>query len=303
MNIFKNTKSSIPEATPKEETADAVSSVEVAEKISSVEIVENEPEKKVEKKPRKTVVVSRMGSDHIFGNINNQDFAFYLPVGVKFVADGCGSGKHSEVGSKLFGQLFAQKVMNLYAEGETLTEENFTAAVDDVFSILLTASMDPRFIFNNYCFTILCCVEHEDEFVVFSSGDGYIITEDESGISYIKLDDGEYPAYYVYNFVEDKSKLAAYQSGVSFQIRSFPKDTFTNVGVASDGLRYVEELFDEEKFKLRRYLHEGKGPQIEMLINRNNREEKVKILDEQGNQIRSIITKSQKLHDDISIVF
>ena len=61
--------------------------------------------------------------------------------------------------------------------------------------------------------------------------------------------------------------------------------------------------YDEEKFKLRRYLHEGKGPQIEMLINRNNREEKVKILDEQGNQIRSIITKSQKLHDDISIVF
>lgn len=234
--------------------------------------------------PKRSVIrVCKIGSDHIFANINNQDFAFSL-LNMKVVMDGCGSGKHSEVGTKIFGQLFARKVKKLYDIGETVNEENFISIIDELFHKMLSLCSDNAFLFQNYCFTILVCFELEDEFVVYSCGDGYIILETTDGITFEKLDDGEYPCYYIYNFVEDKSSLSCYQDGVGFKVSRYLKKDFINVGVASDGLRYAENLLDVEKNKLITFLHEGKGPQIEVLINRNNR-------------------KNELFHDDISICF
>lgn len=232
---------------------------------------------------RKTIRVCKMGSDHNFVNTNNQDFAFNL-LNMKIVMDGCGSGKHSELGTKLFGQLFARKAKEYIDKGEAICEENFVEVVNSIFEKMLELCNDVSFVFQNYCFTILVCFEMENEFVVFTCGDGYIIKEDGEGISFEKLDDGEYPCYYVYNFITDKSALLEYKDGVSFNVRRFDKTKYFNVGVASDGLRYVENLLDVEKNKFMKFLHEGKGPQIEVLINRNNR-------------------KNEMFHDDISICF
>lgn len=231
---------------------------------------------------RSTIRVCKMGSDHSFANMNNHDFAFNL-LNMKIVMDGCGSGKHSEVGTRLFGQLFARKAKEYFDKGQSICEENFIEVVNGIFYKLLGLCSDTSFIFNNYCFTILVCFELEDEFVVYSCGDGYIIKENEEGISFDKLDDGEYPCYYVYNFVDPKA-LKEYKEGVQFKVTRFAKTDYFNVGVASDGLRYAENLLEIEKNKLLKFLHEGKGPQIEVLINRNNR-------------------KNEMFHDDISICF
>lgn len=232
---------------------------------------------------RKIICISKMGSDHKFENKNNQDFTFNI-LNMKVVLDGCGMGKHSEVGVRLFSQLFARECKAYMDRGEDINENNFRIVVDIVFSKMIALCSDISFIFQNYCFTILVCFEHEEEFVVLSAGDGYIITEDENGITFEVLDDGEYPAYYVYNFVQPKSALKEYQEGVSFKEHRYSKENFVNVGVASDGLRFFENLLDVEKIKFMNFLHEGKGSQLEILINRNN-------------------LKNEMFHDDISICF
>lgn len=231
---------------------------------------------------RKNIRVCKMGSDHNFANMNNHDFAFNL-LNMKVVTDGCGSGKHSEVGTRIFGQLFARKSKEYFDRGESVCEENFIEVVDSIFTKMLELCNDTSFIFQNYCFTILVCFEFENEFVVYSCGDGYIIKENKNGITFEELDDGEYPCYYIYNYI-DKSALKEYKEGVTFKIARFSKTEYSNIGVASDGLRYAENLLDVEKNKLMRFLQEGKGPQIEVLINRNNR-------------------KNEMFHDDISICF
>ena len=149
---------------------------------------------------KKAICVCKMGSDHNFANMNNHDFAFNL-LNMKIVMDGCGSGKHSEVGTRLFGQLFARKAKEYFDKGESICEENFIEVVNSIFEKMLELCNDISFIFQNYCFTILVCFETEDEFVVYSCGDGYIIMENEEGISFDRLDDGEYPCYYIYNFI------------------------------------------------------------------------------------------------------
>ena len=248
-----------------------------SETVESEEIVPKELPK------RKTIRVCKMGSDHKFANMNNHDFAFNL-LNMKIVTDGCGSGKHSEVGTRIFGQLFARKSKEYFDKGESICEENFIEIVNSIFEKMLELCSDTSFIFQNYCFTILVCFELEDEFVVYSCGDGYIIKENEEGIIFDKLDDGEYPCYYIYNFITDKSALKEYKEGVRFKVTRFSKSEYSNVGVASDGLRYSENLLDVEKSKLMKFLHEGKGPQIEVLINRNN-------------------LRNEMFHDDISICF
>lgn len=243
-----------------------------------------EPEKVTETKSRKNVVVSKMGSDHNFANMNNHDYAFNL-LNMKVVLDGCGSGKHSEVGTRVFAQLFARKAKEYVEKGESINCDNFVEVVDSVFKKMLELCSDTSFIFQNFCFTILVCFELEDEFVVYSCGDGFIIKENEEGISFEELDDGEYPAYYIYNFIENKDALKEYKEGVSFKVAHFSKTEYTNVGVATDGLRFFENLLEVEKNKMMRFLHDGIGPGIEKLINRNN------------------LQRNGMFHDDISICF
>lgn len=248
--------------------------------VTVEEVESEEPKKQPE---RKVICSSKIGSDHTFANKNNQDFTFYL-LNMKVVTDGCGSGKHSEVGTRMFAQLFARKAKEYFDKGETVCEENFIEIIDSIFNKMLLLCDDTAFIFQNYCFTILACFEFEDEFVVYSCGDGYIIKENTEGITFEVLDDGEYPAYYCYNFIKDKSILVEYKDGVEFKVARFSKNEYTNVGVASDGLRFAENLLAVDKIKFTEALQKGKGGLIEKIINKNN-------------------MKNGMFHDDISICF
>lgn len=253
----------------------------------------------VEKPPRKTVKLSKIGTEHLMCNVNNQDFAFNF-MNIKVVSDGCGSGKHSEVGARLFGQLFSREVVKFIdcinkknaartkkyvvdADFEIIAKhllnmeipkEAFIGIVNSVLEKMLSICNDTAFVFENYCFTILACLEFKDEFVVFACGDGFIIKENNKGINFERLDNGEFPAYYIYNWIEPE-KLTDYKEGVEFKVFHYPKNEYKNVGVASDGLRYFDELYEPDQYKFLDILSKGKTAQIEMFVNRVNKSNNV----------------------------
>lgn len=211
----------------------------------------------------KVVTICKTGSDHLYSDRNRQDFVVNMP-GVKVVLDGCGSTPFSDVGVALFGQLLSKKC-------DELTLDNFENYVREIFmSLVSICPGDDEFRTNNLSFTILACFETEDEFVVLSCGDGYIITQKGDVISYLQLDDGEYPKYYVYNYILDKSSLNEYQSGVEFSEYHFDKLVYDNVGVATDGLRFKENLDNLDNTRFSTFLYERKNGKMAMLINRNS---------------------------------
>jgi hypothetical protein len=121
---------------------------------------------------------------------------------------------------------------------------------------------------NFLCFTTLIVVEKDDWFEVLYCGDGYIIKEKLDGtIEFEKIDDGDYPKYYVYNYI-DKSRLSAYKDGVTFSSKIFYKDEYKNIGVATDGLRYIFGKDYEEDFV--ELLKQRKANRIKLLINKEH---------------------------------
>lgn len=208
------------------------------------------------------IVVNKLGSDHYAEERNNQDFCISLPQ-LKIVLDGCGSQRFSEVGTRLFAQLFLEK-----SDINSMNNEEFENAVKLTFEELIKIFPREEYYASNLSFTILACFETEEEFVVYSCGDGYIITDNGETIEFVQLDDGEFPKYFVYNYV-NKENLQAYKEGVTFTINHFSKSEFQNVGVATDGLRFYEDLNILEKNKLKEALKAGKAGKIKILINRN----------------------------------
>ncbi|MCL2869251.1 protein phosphatase 2C domain-containing protein [Candidatus Saccharibacteria bacterium] len=210
----------------------------------------------------KSINISKIGADHLFYGKNRQDFVINLP-GFKIVLDGCGSMPFSEVGVSLFGQLLAKR-------SQDLNVNNFEQVVDGIFTQLTNLSPESdEFCLDNLCFTILACFELDHTWVVKVCGDGFILLHQANRVDYVPLDDGKYPRYYAYNYIRDKTLLLQYANGVDFTTFSFSKIGFSNIGVASDGLRFVYDLALDEQVEFQKRLLSGKSGKLSMLINRN----------------------------------
>lgn len=192
--------------------------------------------------------VNKIGKAHIDEGMNCQD-AGLLTDKIKLVCDGCSEGKHSEVGVKLF-------CFKTYEESkfEDMNIHRLEDVFYDAFHIVLpifrnTLGTKPQTLKDYLSFTIVGVCEKENYFDVCYCGDGYIIKQDyDDNIDFVKLDGGDYPEYYVYRFIEDKSKLKCYQDGVDFTNVQIDKCFYKRVGVASDGIRFAldnPELRDE----------------------------------------------------------
>ncbi len=243
--------------------------------------------------------ISKIGSEHIGANRNNQDYFFVSEDGkVKVVMDGCGSGEFSEIGTRLFHLVLRER-------GE-ITLKNFEEVVKDFFkkfkaAIELTFKDVTNVLYNISTFTILAAFEEEDHFTVLTCGDGYIITQDIAGMllfhetkEVIKDGGEEYPKYFVYNYV-GKDRLKFYKDEVTFTKHVYPKGKYVNVGVATDGLRFWSNLSYDDGNKFIELLKNGKKGPLSRFITKVNE----KYVKENG-EIRENVPV---FRDDISIVF
>lgn len=120
-------------------------------------------------------------------------------------------------------------------------------------------------------FTILRLDECTDYFAVAYCGDGYIILKDHDGnITFEELSDGEYPKYYIYNYIEPEY-LKHYKDGVSFSQKTYSKEKYAKVGIASDGLRYILQAGEELKQEFINCLKSVKEIKVKLFINRNRK--------------------------------
>lgn len=258
-----------------------------------------------------TMLINMIGSDHVKEGTNKQDMAFQI-ANAKVVLDGCGSGKYSEVGATLFMHYFTKEYdyylknpnASLYEDfsfdeiiEEVIVREFFEQTLDMYESSKVRYLYNDNTIYNNFLFTILICVETEEEFIVYSCGDGFILTldkEDKFGMTELEALD-EYPAYYAYNFIQNKQSMLAHEDGVKFEKHVYSKEEYKKVGVASDGIRFVRELFANDRDEFNSYIKSDRTGKAEMFIKKN--QNPFKLYNKKGE------SKENIFKDDISIVF
>lgn len=196
--------------------------------------------------------INKMGHQHLLFGENCQDFGIVSP-NLKLVCDGCSEGKHSEVGAKGFCHLI-QCGYNVEEAFKKLTE---------LFGQNASA------IKNYLCFTILMVFSKKDSFELSFCGDGYVILQDKKGtITFQELSDGEYPKYYAYNYVSS-DLLKYYKDGVSISRKSFSKENYVKIGIASDGLRFILNAEETLKNQFLDELKSDREVNVKRFINKN----------------------------------
>lgn len=199
--------------------------------------------------------INKIGNEHLEIGMNCQDYGFES-LGHYLVCDGCSDGEHSEVGAKICCFLMGIHMF----------------AVDVAFSRMIQLfGRNAKTLKNYMSFTILELNDTSDEWIIDYCGDGYIILEDHNGnITFEELSDGEYPKYYIYNYIPSEY-LKHYKDGVSFSQKTYPKEKYAKVGIASDGLRYILQADEELKQEFINCLKSGKELKAKLFINRNRK--------------------------------
>jgi hypothetical protein len=196
--------------------------------------------------------INKIGHQHLEYGTNMQDYVT-IKDNIKVVADGCSEASHSEVGAKLFCSLISESLN-----------------VEEVFlNIINLIGNEYKTLSDFLSFTFFIVKEEDNKFIVSYCGDGYIIKEDINGnITFDKIDNGIYPEYYVYNFI-DKDKLKHYKEGVGIKTLEFSKEEFINIGVSTDGIRYFFE--NNLEFKLIELIKNKKEVVFNRYINANHK--------------------------------
>lgn len=208
--------------------------------------------------------ILKIGKAHVDIGANCQDAVGRYGDELKIVCDGCSEGKHSEVGAQLFAKLFVEKYKYFAEKGKAITREHegierlIQSTMDDIVKVV---GDDSNSILNYLSFTTV--ISHErvlgDSDISFSEaffiGDGYLIKVDNSTaeVSFIKLDCGEYPEYLSYNYLNPEL-LSDYKNGADthyrvFDPRCIPQYADYKIGVASDGIRFVADLPEDNPLR------------------------------------------------------
>lgn len=184
------------------------------------------------------MLISKQGFGHYNAGINNQDFCFE-ENGFKILADGCSEGKFSEIGTRLFMQIFASLPDHAKLEKfEENVETTFQKILEFFSSIWTNPDQYQEAITNNLLFTIVACFELEDRFVVKMLGDGYIVTVNRHrNVSFLKYFFGKCPPYFAYHYCEhlQDERFKNY----TFKTFEFLKTDFLKVGIATDGIEPI----------------------------------------------------------------
>lgn len=152
------------------------------------------------------------GTDHTKpgqpGWINNHDAFTWrnLPKGgvVAVVSDGCGSGKHSEVGSALGANIFAQTIADEMAKGtniDLLPWPRIQQLVMSYLSVMARAMGGSlsQTVNEYYLFTVVGAIVTPEDYCLFSLGDGVYIIDGK--VNNLGPFPNNSPPYLMYNLV------------------------------------------------------------------------------------------------------
>lgn len=242
---------------------------------------------------------SIIGRNHVLVGKNNQD-AYRFVSNPKFViavvCDGCGSGKHSEVGAKLGARMVITAISDLLNQGLAISEPDFW---DVLKSNLLQKLVDfiaianenqesvMEFVNDYLLFTIVGLVITPSEAVTFSMGDGAIAVNGR--LTQIPAYPDNAPPYLAYGLYRPDA--------VSFEIRDrIPTEELESLLIATDGIDDLVKVEDINQFwQEDRYF---KNPDaIRRKLSILNREE----FKPDWNK-RELIKRSGALSDDTTLV-
>ena len=156
---------------------------------------------------------SGIGRDHRLAGRNNQDSWTILQedgLTIGVLADGCGTGAKSEVGSQLGVQILARSIHDSYFEGKR-REVSWPRVQQRTLSQMdaLARSMGGHYrkvVETYFLFTLIGFVIDQDRAVFFTLGDGTVVINDQS----IDLGTfaGNAPPYLGYCLIQDEYEVA-----------------------------------------------------------------------------------------------
>ena len=207
----------------------------------------------------------RVASGSIIGSVhqkmcyNNQDHYIVEQNDaciIGLVADGCGSGANSEVGSKLTLRFIVDYVLNNLEENKDWKdnlEDRIISFLKDMLGNLKIRERED-FITNHFMFTILGFIIHKGELTLFHAGDGTYGLNSKLNI----IDQKNRPKYIAYGI--DDSNVAY------LNFKTFPLSEISNFLIATDGIddllekgigldHLLDEKFFANEVKLNSYLH------------------------------------------------
>src|SRR5262245_14532649 len=178
-----------------------------------------------------------VGRDHLFARRNNQD-AFCTWSGdegvIAVVADGCGSGRASEVGARLGARLVTEALRRRqYELAEAAIPDVLEAVRREVLESLRRLASDmggslAQSVSDYLLFTVVGAVVADAVAFVFALGDGVAIVNGEADVMAC---DGNSPPYLAYGLTNGEG------AGPRFQIRrALPVRDVDSVLIGSDGV-------------------------------------------------------------------
>ena len=184
-----------------------------------------------------TAAGSVIGRDHVLARRNNQD-AFCTWSGdegvIAVVADGCGSGRSSEVGARLGARLVTEALRRQRQRLAVLPPERLLERVRvDVLESLgrLAASMGgslDQAVSDYLLFTVIGAVVADPVAFVFTLGDGVVIVNDEADV--VSCADNR-PPYLGYGLTNGDG------SEPRFEVRrALPVQDVDSILIGSDGV-------------------------------------------------------------------
>lgn len=194
---------------------------------------------------------SIIGRNHVLVGKNNQD-AYRVVSNQKFiiavVCDGCGSGKHSEVGAKLGTRMVTNAIADLLNQGLAISEPDFWNILKsnllqklvDFMAIANDVKESVMEFVNDYLlFTIVGLVITPSETVTFSMGDGAIAVNGK--LTQIPAYPDNAPPYLAYGLYRPDA--------VSFEIRDrIPTPELKSILIATDGIDDLVKVEDINQF-------------------------------------------------------
>jgi serine/threonine protein phosphatase PrpC len=205
---------------------------------------------------------SIIGRNHVFASKNNQD-ALRIVLREQFitavVCDGCGSGKHSEVGAKLGSRMVTDAIADLLNQNLAISEPDFWHVLKinllqkmTDFIAIANAGMGlgsvgtihelplQREFVNDYLlFTIVGLVITSNETVTFSIGDGAIAVNGK--LTQIPAYPDNAPPYLAYGLY--------HPDAIEFEIRDrIPTLELESILIATDGIDDLVKVEEVNQF-------------------------------------------------------